>query len=79
MPLPPAPTKRASTLQAQIKVSTDKTFKSADKKVTSVKETELFSSVPVKNKSFTEDSATDFSLKNHQKLNLNQMVENSAA
>ena len=79
MPLPPAPTKRASTLQAQIKVSTDKTFKSADKKVTSVKETELFSSVLVKNKSFTEDSATDFSLKNHQKLNLNQMVENSAA
>ena len=79
MPLPPAPNKRASTLQAQIKVSTDKTFKSADKKVTSVKETELFSSVPVKNKSFTEDSATDFSLKNHQKLNLNQMVENSAA
>jgi len=79
MPLPPAPNKRASTLQAQIKVSTDKTFKSADKKVTSVKETELFSSVLVKNKSFTEDSATDFSLKNHQKLNLNQMVENSAA
>ena len=79
MPLPPAPNKRASTLQAQIKVSTDKTFKSADKKVTSVKETELFSSVLVKNKSFTEDSATDFSLKNHQKLNLNQMVESSAA
>jgi PhoH-like ATPase len=78
MPLPPAPNKRASTLQAQIKVSTDKTFKSADKKVTSVKETELFSSVPVKNKSFTEDSATDFSLKNYQKLNLNQMVESSA-
>ena len=79
MPLPPAPTKRASTLQAQIKVSTDKTFKSADKKVTSVKESDLFASVPVKNKSLTEDSATDFSLKNHQKLNLNQMVENSAA
>ena len=79
MPLPPAPTKRASTLQAQIKVSTDKTFKSADKKVTSVKETEHFSSVPVKNKSLTEDSATDFSLKNHQAPNLNPMVEISAA
>jgi PhoH-like ATPase len=79
MPLPPAPTKRASTLQAQIKVSTDKTFKSADKKVTSVKETELFSSVPVKNKSLTEDSATDFSLKNHQAPNLNPMVEISVA
>ena len=79
MPLPPAPTKRASTLQAQIKVSTNKTFKSADKKVTSVKETEHFSSVPVKNKSLTEDSATDFSLKNHQAPNLNPMVEISAA
>ena len=78
MPLPPAPTKRASTLQAQIKVSTDKTFKSADKKVTSVKETELFPSVPVKNKSLTSDSATDFSLKNHQAPNLNPMVEISA-
>jgi PhoH-like ATPase len=79
MPLPPAPTKRASTLQAQIKVSTDKTFKSADKKVTSVKETELFPSVPVKNKSLTSDSATDFSLKNHQAPNLNPMVEISVA
>ena len=79
MPLPPAPTKRASTLQAQIKVSTDKTFKSADKKVTSVKDTELFSSVPAKNKSLKEDSATDFSLKNHQAPNLNPMVEISAA
>ena len=79
MPLPPAPTKRASTLQAQIKVSTNKTFKSADKKVTSVKETEHFSSVPVKNKSLTEDSATDFSLKNHQAPTLNPMVEISAA
>ena len=79
MPLPPAPTKRASTLQAQIKVSTDKTFKSADKKVTSVKESDLFASVPVKNKSLTEDSATDFSLKNHQVPNLNPMVEISAA
>ena len=79
MPLPPAPTKRASTLQAQIKVSTNKTFKSADKKVTSVKETEHFSSVPVKNKSLTEDSATDFSLKNHQAPNLNPMVEIFAA
>ena len=79
MPLPPAPTKRASTLQAQIKVSTDKTFKSADKKVTSVKESDLFASVPVKNKSLTEDSATDFSLKNHQAPNLNPMVEISAA
>ena len=79
MPLPPAPTKRASTLQAQTKVSTNKTFKSADKKVTSVKETEHFSSVPVKNKSLTQDSATDFSLKNHQAPNLNPMVEISAA
>ena len=79
MPLPPAPTKRASTLQAQIKVSTNKTFKSADKKVTSVKETEHFSSVPVKNKSLTEDSATDFSLKNHQAPNLNPLVEISVA
>ena len=79
MPLPPAPTKRASTLQAQIKVSTDKTFKSADKKVTSVKESDLFSSVPVKNKSLTDDLATDFSLKNHQAPNLNSMVETSAA
>ena len=79
MPLPPAPTKRASTLQAQIKVSTDKTFKSADKKVTSVKESDLFASVPVKNKSLTEDSATDFSLKNHHAPNLNPMVEISAA
>ena len=79
MPLPPAPTKRASTLQAQIKVSTDKTFKSADKKVTSVKESDLFASVPVKNKSLTEDSATDFSLKKHQAPNLNPMVEISAA
>ena len=79
MPLPPAPTKRASTLQAQTKVSTNKTFKSADKKVTSVKETEHFSSVPVKNKSLTQDLATDFSLKNHQAPNLNPMVEISAA
>ena len=54
MPLPPAPTQRASTLQAQIKVSTEKTFKSVD-------------------------SATDFSVNNHQALKLNPLSESSVS
>ena len=81
MPLPPAPNKRASTLQAQVKVkvSTDKTFKPADKKVISAKETELFPSVPVKNKSLAHESATDFSVNTHQALKLNPLSESSVS
>ena len=78
MPLPPAPTKRASTLQNQIKVSAEKTFKSTEKRNISGKTPDLFSSSPVRNKSMT-DSATDFSVNNHQALKLNSMVESPAS
>ena len=73
MPLPPAPTQRASTLQAQIKVSTEKTFKLVEKKATSDKEPDPFSVNRVKNKSLTDESATDFSVNNHQALKLNPL------
>jgi len=79
MPLPPAPTKRASTLQNQIKVSAEKTFKSTEKRNISGKTPDLFSSSPVRNKSLTDDSATDFSVNNHQALKLNSMVESPAS
>jgi PhoH-like ATPase len=79
MPLPPAPTKRASTLQNQIKVSAEKTFKSTEKRNISGKTPDLFSSSPVRNKSMTDDSATDFSVNNHQALKLNSMVESPAS
>ena len=79
MPLPPAPNKRASTLQAQLKVSTDKTFKPADKKVISAKEIELFPRVPVKNKSLVHESATDFSVNTHQVLKFNPLSESSVS
>ena len=79
MPLPPAPTQRASTLQAQIKVSTEKTFKLVEKKATSDKEPDLFSVNRVKNKSLTDESATDFSVNNHQALKLNPLSESSVS
>ena len=79
MPLPPAPTQRASTLQAQIKVSTEKTFKLVEKKATSDKEPDPFSVNRVKNKSLTDESATDFSVNNHQALKLNPLSESSVS
>ena len=79
MPLPPAPTKRASTLQAQIKVSTEKTVKPAEKKATSGKEPDLFSVSRVKNKSVADELATDFSVNNHQALKLNPLSESLVA
>jgi PhoH-like ATPase len=79
MPLPPAPTQRASTLQAQIKVSTEKTFKPAEKKATSGKAPDLFSVSHVKNKSLADESATDFSVNIHQALKLNPLGESSVS
>ena len=79
MPLPPAPTQRASTLQAQIKVSTEKTFKPAEKKATSGRAPDLFSVSHVKNKSLADESATDFSVNIHQALKLNPLGESSVS
>jgi PhoH-like ATPase len=79
MPLPPAPTQRASTLQAQIKASTEKTFKPAEKKATSGKAPDLFSVSHVKNKSLADESATDFSVNIHQALKLNPLGESSVS
>jgi len=78
MPLPPAPTKRASTLQTQIKVSSEKALKSVEKKVTAVRDADHFSNDSVKNNFLTGESVTDFSAKNYQSLNLEPMVENLA-
>jgi len=78
MPLPPAPTKRASTLQTQIKVSAQKALKSVEKKVTAVRDADHFSNDSVKNNFLTGESVTDFSAKNYQSLNLEPMVENLA-
>jgi PhoH-like ATPase len=78
MPLPPAPTKRASTLQTQIKVSSEKALKSVEKKVTAVRDADLFSNDSVKNNFITGETVTDFSAKNYQSLNLEPMVENLA-
>ena len=79
MPLPPAPTKRASTLQAPTKASTAKTFKPAERKDTSVNEQGFLSVSPVKIKSLTDESATDFSIENQQAVKLNPLVESSAS
>lgn len=79
MPLPPAPTQRASTLQAQIKVSTEKTFNPAEKKATSGRAPDLFSVSHVKNKSLADESATDFSVNIHQALKLNPLGESSVS
>ena len=79
MPLPPAPTKRASTLQAQTKVSTAKTFKLTEKKPSSDKKPDLFSVSPVKNNLLENESATDFSANNHHSLKFNPLVESSAS
>lgn len=78
MPLPPAPTKRASTLQTQIKVLSEKALKSVEKKVTAVRDADHFSNDSVKNNFLTGESVTDFSAKNYQSLNLEPMVENLA-
>ena len=79
MPLPPAPTKRASTLQAQTKLSTAKTFKLTEKKPSSDKKPDLFSVSPVKNNLLENESATDFSANNHHSLKFNPLVESSAS
>jgi len=79
MPLPPAPTKRASTLQTQIKVSSEKTLKSAEKKVNAARDADLFSNDSVEKNYLTDDSATDFSVKNYQPLNLKPMVDPSVS
>lgn len=79
MPLPPAPTKRASTLQTQIKVSSEKTLKSAEKKVNAARDADLFSNDSVEKNFLTDDSATDFSVKNYQALNLKPMVDPSVS
>ena len=75
MPLPPAPTKRASTLQPKNKVSSEKPFKPSDKKSLSEKNSDLFLSEPVKHHSSTDETATDFSLKTFQPPRLKTMVE----
>ena len=75
MPLPPAPTKRASTLQPKNKVSSEKPFKHSDKKSLSEKNSDLFLSEPVKHHSSTDETATDFSLKTFHPPHLKTMVE----
>ena len=75
MPLPPAPTKRASTLQPKNKVSSEKPFKPSDKKSLSEKNSDLFLSESVKHHSSTDETATDFSLKTFQPPHLKTMVE----
>ena len=79
MPLPPAPTKRGSTLQAETKVSSDKTFNPAEKKITSGKKPDHFSVNPIKNKSLADESATDFSVDTHQVLKINPLIQSSAS
>ena len=75
MPLPPAPTKRASTLQPKNKVSSEKPFKPSDKKSLSEKNSDLFLSESVKHHSSTDETATDFSLKTFHPPHLKTMVE----
>ena len=75
MPLPPAPTKRASTLQPKNKALSEKPFKPSDKKVLSEKNSDPFLSEPVKHHSSTDETATDFSLKTFQPPRLKTMVE----
>ena len=75
MPLPPAPTKRASTLQPKNKALSEKPFKLSDKKVLSEKNSDPFLSEPVKHHSSTDETATDFSLKTFQPPRLKTMVE----
>ena len=75
MPLPPAPTKRASTLQPKNKVLSEKPFKPSDKKALEEKSSDLFLSEPVKHHSSTDETATDFSLKTFQPPRLKTMVE----
>ena len=75
MPLPPAPTKRASTLQPKNKALSEKPFKLSDKKVLSEKNSDPFLSKPVKHHSSTDETATDFSLKTFQPPRLKTMVE----
>jgi PhoH-like ATPase len=75
MPLPPAPTKRASTLQPKNKALSEKPFKPSDKKVLSEKNSDLFLNEPVKHHSSTDETATDFSLKTFQPPRLKTMVE----
>ena len=75
MPLPPAPTKRASTLQPKNKALSEKPFKPSDKKVLSEKNSDPFLSEPLKHHSSTDETATDFSLKTFQPPRLKTMVE----
>ena len=75
MPLPPAPTKRASTLQPKNKALSEKPFKPSDKKVLSEKNSDPFLSEPVKHHSSTDETATDFSLKTFHPPHLKTMVE----
>ena len=75
MPLPPAPTKRASTLQPKNKVSSEKPFKPSDRKSLSEKKSDPFLSEPVKHHSSTDETDTDFSLKTFQPPHLKTMVE----
>ena len=75
MPLPPAPTKRASTLQPKNKALSEKPFKPSDKKVLSEKNSDPFLSEPLKHHSSTDETATDFSLKTFHPPHLKTMVE----
>jgi PhoH-like ATPase len=75
MPLPPAPTKRASTLQPKNKALSEKPFKPSDKKALSEKSSDLFLNEHVKHHSSADETATDFSLKTFQPPRLKTMVE----
>ena len=75
MPLPPAPTKRASTLQPKNKALSEKPFKPSDKKALSEKSSDLFLNEHVKHHLSADETATDFSLKTFQPPRLKTMVE----
>ena len=75
MPLPPAPTKRASTLQPKNKALSEKPFKLSDKKALSEKSSDLFLNEAVKHHSSADETATDFSLKTFQPPRLKTMAE----
>jgi PhoH-like ATPase len=74
MPLPPAPTKRASTLQPKNKDLSDKLFKPSEKKVSSEKNSDFFLSETVLDNSSADEIATDFSLNTYQPPLLRTMV-----
>ena len=61
MPLPPAPTKRASSLQSKKTTLPARTHKSSEKKATSGNSSDLFLGDSVDSNSLSEEIATDFS------------------